>query len=298
MPSFTDFIKGIVMLTRPIEWSKTLGNMVIGVAVANYVLYEGFNAAAFNISEFILAFIAVGPLLWGGLYMLNDWTDWKKDKLHAVKMQRPIPSGLVSPRAALWISVAMIFAALALAAQISAIFLLCVFAMLVNQQLYTLKPFRLKTRPILDLISGSLINPYFRFFCGWVLVVQSFTAPWQIILFVLAFQFGGFTLYRLSGTKHEEELGYKSSAVVFGQRLLKNLSYLSMLAGGLAYLYACFTILPLEFLWLAGLSLLALPLYLNVLKDPTKMDMNRMYIIVYLHYLLFVFGFVVLFLIL
>lgn len=296
MSSLFGFLKGVVMLSRPVEWSKSLGNMVIGVAVANYVLYEGFNAAAFNINEFILAFIAVGPLLWGGLYMLNDWTDWKKDKLHAVKRQRPIPSGIVSPRAALWISIAMLFAALALASQISTIFLLCVFAMLANQQLYTLKPFRLKTRPILDLVSGSLINPYFRFFCGWVLVVQSFTAPWQIILFVLGFQFGGFTLYRLSGTKHEAELGYKSSAVVFGQKSLKTVSYLSMAIGALAYLYACLTILPIEFLWLAGLSLLALPLYLNVLKDPTKMDMNRMYIIVYLHYLLFVAGFVLLFL--
>ena len=52
--------------------------------------------------------------------------------------------------------------------------------------------------------------------------------------------------------------------------------------------------LPLKYNWLIVLSLLTFPLYRQALKDP-KIDMAKVYRIIYIHLLLFIVGFVALY---
>src|SRR3989344_5971447 len=93
MPS-NNAVLGILTLTRPLEWSKSLANMLLAAVIAN-------SFKPFDATTFLLAFLAVGPCLWGGLYALNDYTDHYKDTLHPVKRRRPIPAGQISPQLAL-----------------------------------------------------------------------------------------------------------------------------------------------------------------------------------------------------
>lgn len=284
---------GLVSLTRPIEWSKTFGNMVIAALIAS-------NFTSIDWQLFLIGFIAAGPLLWGGLYALNDWVDYERDKLHSVKRERPIPSGAVSPTLALYFSSTLIFLAFLIGAALvilmqNYLFIVCLFAMLLNQLLYTTKPFNFKRRAGLDLVSGSLINPFFRFYAGWVLFQQNFNAPVLILIFILGLQFGGYALYRLSGKKLEQGLGYKSSIVLFGENSIKLLSYAAIGIGGIAFAAASLTgVLPFKFIWLVLGSLLLLPLYWNTMKDPQKMNMQFVYKLIYLHYILFIAGFILL----
>ncbi len=287
-------IKSFFELMRPLEWSKSFGNMVIGALAA-----LGFSFNTSNVFLFLTGFISVA-LLWSGLYTLNDWTDWKKDLGHKIKKNRAIPSGRVSPNQAIIFSLTLIFSSLIIGTwlfftQNNFLFLTCLIGMLINQLLYTLEPIRLKTKPVIDLISGSLINPFFRFYAGWVLFSPTLNAPLELLTFILGIQFGGYTLYRLESKKHEEKLGYKSSIVLFPKTTIKTIAYTGIVLGSIGFIYSCFSkALKFEFIYLGLASVLLLPFYYTALKNPEKMNMKKMYVLIFVHYFLFVLGMVVL----
>ncbi len=301
--------KALIELTRPLEWSKSFGNMSLAYLIVLFYVFG--SVSEFNLFLFLLSFIAVGPLLWGGLYALNDWTDSKNDKLHSVKSFRPIPSGKVSEKNALIFSAILIFLSLLIGFYFfivlgNFLFLVCLLAMLLNQILYTVKPFHFKSRPVLDLISGSVINPFFRFYAGWVLVLPFFNAPLLILLFVCGIQFAGFALYRLSAKELEKKLSFKSSIVVFGEKKLLFFSYLIGLIAVFSFILMTLTFrffpelvflgtLPSKFLWLVVLSSFFLPLYFGALILPKKMNIKKMYLLMYLHNIFFIAGFIFLF---
>ena len=299
MPLNQQTFLGLIDLMRLPEWSKSLGNMLIAAVMAGF-----FANISINFSYVLYGFFSVG-FLWSGLYTLNDWTDRAHDALHSVKKNRAIPSGKVSPNLALFFSIFLILLSFAIGFTINFLFILCLLTMLLNQFLYTLKPFNFKKRPVLDLISGSLINPIFRFYAGWVLFVPAFNAPWLVLIFILGFQFGGYTVYRLASQMHEKKLDYKSSVVVFGEKSVRIIACLGIVLGALAFFGMLATnffpnfqflgILPVRYFWLAVLSLAGLPLYWTALKNPQKMDLKKMYHLVYIHYTLFILGFVVLY---
>lgn len=297
--SLADKLLGFIHLTRPLEWSKTLMNMLFGAFLAVQALP--------NISLFILGFIAAGPLLWGGLYTLNDLTDIEKDKKHKVKKGRPLAKGIVSRLEGQLFAFVLLFAALVIAYNINFLFFACIIVMIANQFAYTLKPLRLKERPFLDIISGSMINPVFRFFAGWTLFAATFDAPLLFLVFIVGVQSGGFVLYRLSGKKLEQKLGYQSSFAVLGEKNVKRTAYALIFLGGVSFVAITlsdflptivpFGALPLKFFWLVIGSALLLPFYWPTFQNPQKMDLKKMYDLVYIHNILFLVGFVVLWLI-
>jgi 4-hydroxybenzoate polyprenyltransferase len=301
----------LLFLLRPLEWSKSFGNMLFGYLLALFLANGFVSVANFDFFLFLFAFIAVGPLLWGGLYALNDVTDTKSDKKHSLKKSRPIPSGKISEKTALIFSLLLIFLSLLIGFYFfvffgNFLFLFCLIAMLLNQVLYCVNPFRFKSRPIVDLVSGSIINPFFRFYSGWVLVFNDFNAPLLILIFVCGIQFAGFSLYRMNSKELEKKLNYRSSIVVFGERKLLFFSYLVGLIAVFSFVLMTLTerffpellflgFLPLKFLWLVVLSVFLLPLYLRALLEPKKMNLKKMYALMYLHNILFIAGFVFLF---
>lgn len=285
-------LTSLIRLMRIPEWTKSLMNMSIAAIIAVYAANIEFSFPIFFYGFFSLA------LLWSGLYTLNDFTDRNQDAKHPVKRNRPIPSGKIPPSLALLFSLTLIAISLYMGFTINPIFLTCLVIMLANQLLYTVKPIQLKTKPVFDLISGSLINPLFRFYCGWALFVPAFNAPLLPILFILGMQFGGYPLYRISSTKQEKEFGYKTSAILFGVRKIQILCYLSLTIGAIAFfaltLNSLFMpelnhlgFLPIKFILLPLVALFFIPLYAKVLKHPEEMDLKGIYKQLYFHTLLF-----------
>jgi len=253
------FFFGLLQLMRPLEWSKSFGNMVIAAVTAGFVL-----GAELDPITFLTGFAALA-LLWSGLYALNDYTDRKADALHAVKKKRAIPSGLVPAKIALIFSIALILVSFLIAIYLngSCLFMLCMFVI--------------------------------RFYAGWVLFVPAFNAPIFMLLFVLGIQFGGFGLYRMASKEHEKKLGLRSSVVLFGEKRLIFLSHIALVVGSISYLIATLTILPISYLFLGLAMLLPAPLYKTALKRPQEIEMGKMYWIIYLHYLAFLAGFLLLY---
>jgi len=274
---------------RPLEWIKTFGNMVFGALLA-------VSFMPLDWTTFLLAFIAAGPLLWGGLYTINDITDIEKDRLHSFKKNRPLPSGKISRNSAKVLAGALIIAAFGIGIYIGNIlFVVCMLAMAVNQFLYTLPPFELKKRPVLDLISGSAANPFFRFFAGWVLFAGSLNAPLLVVYFLVAVNFGGFFLYRISSKKIEEKMGYDSSAVMFSEKTLKIISYFFLATAILAFVASIYTgIFPQSYWILVIGSIALLPLYWKSIANPKEMNVEFTYHLMYIHYLLLIAGVIVL----
>ncbi len=296
----------LVSLARPLEWSKSLNNMLIAALYASFIVLALGEIFFEKLELFALAFIVVGPMLWGGLYALNDYTDRHKDRLHHAKRHRPLASEKLSPKLALAFALLLIFSSLLLGFFVGWLFFLCLVAMLVNQLLYTHPSIHLKKRKGWDLVSGSLVNPFFRFYAGWVLFVPAFNAPVLLLLFVLGIQFAGFTLYRLSAKDHEKELEFRSSAVEFGERNLRHLAYVVGGIGGLGFLLMVLIPvfvpslkflgwLPLRFAWIIVFSALLAPLYCRAARDPKNMDLKKMHKTIYWHNIAFIVLFAALF---
>lgn len=86
--SFITYIKNIVILTRPKHWVK---NLFLYIPLF-------FSASLFHIQQLVMVtegFIAF-CLVASGVYILNDYKDIEKDKLHPIKKHRPLASGIIT----------------------------------------------------------------------------------------------------------------------------------------------------------------------------------------------------------
>ncbi|MFA5931676.1 MAG: UbiA prenyltransferase family protein [archaeon] len=298
--SFVQKIAGFVELGRPMEWSKSLLNMMIALLMAFYVYSAGINLWVFAAGFFSVAF------LWSGLYALNDFTDWRIDLVHNVKKNRPIPSGKVSPLQGFLFSIILIIVSFLIGFALNNFMLIvCLFAMVLNQYLYTMKPFRLKTKKGFDMISGSMVNPTFRYLSGLVLFVPpaalfSQITPILPFLFVIGIQFSGYSLYRLFSKGHDLKVKMNSTVALVPEKRVKLISYLVILVAVVSYMllfmnFFTFKIealgfLPGQYLYPIVIALLFLPFMKEAILDPVKANMKNQYRIIYLMTMIFIFG--------
>ncbi len=203
----TRVVRGLIEAARPGMWLKPLFLMLVA---STYALGE-----LPDLRRFLAGFVIVGPLLWGGLYMLNAVTDVAEDARHPVKRLRPFPSGRVRPRLGAWVSWGMISAAILLSLRFDHLFALCVLLMWLKQLAYTLPPLRLKQKFFWDILSGSVGNSTLRFAAGWFLFSQDWHLPLLLLLFAECLQLAGFFVNRLFTNYFmdlERELNYSSTS--------------------------------------------------------------------------------------
>ncbi|MCX6800599.1 MAG: UbiA family prenyltransferase [Candidatus Diapherotrites archaeon] len=290
---------GFVELARPAEWGKSLLNMMVAMLMAFYA----YNAQV-SLQVFFAGFMSVA-FLWSGLYTLNDYTDRKIDFLHKVKKNRAIPSGRVPPTQALLFSIILIFVSYSIAFRFDNLLVVCLTIMVINQLLYTVEPFRLKSRKVFDIISGSMINPIFRYASGLVLFVSptallSQPTPILPLLFVMGVQVSGYTLYRLFSKKHDIMIKMRSTVALVPEKLVKLYSYILLFIASASYMIlfinfftfksAALGFLPPQYLFPILIVLIFLPLIKNAILDPVKANLKDQYRILYLMNIIFIFG--------
>jgi 4-hydroxybenzoate polyprenyltransferase len=86
-------VRAYVKLARPTQWSKSVF-VVVGPL---YGWSQGLVIDWISVLWAVVAF----SLASSGLYVINDWFDREKDRVHPRKRHRPLASGSVSPRAGL-----------------------------------------------------------------------------------------------------------------------------------------------------------------------------------------------------
>ena len=172
-----------VKLARPKQWTKN-GFVLAGL------IFSGEALAASSVVAAILAFAAFCALS-GAVYAANDVLDVEEDRKHPTKRNRPVASGLISPRAAVVYAAFLALSGLTLAFFVAPGVGAAGLAYLVLQAVYT--PV-LKHQPILDVMSISA-GFVLRALAGAAAVAVAIS-PWLIVCTGLLTLFLGFSKRR------------------------------------------------------------------------------------------------------
>jgi len=260
----------IIRSCRPLLWLKTLWVMLL----ASYLFFNKLPP----IKEFLIGFVILGPLMWSGLYILNDLSDINVDKYHNEKRNRPIIAGKLSKKIALTVSVFMISISLILASLINLFFFFAVLLTLINQLTYTLKPFRFKESANWDFISCGMLGQILRFLAGWFLFTTSFNIPILGLIFVTLTKTSGFLFYRLHHYDLEKKLKYKSSVITYNKNRVKILAFTLMFLAIISFFLMLLNdkflnitqlgSLPFNLIYLTPIVLLIAPFYLRIVRNP------------------------------
>ena len=130
----------------------------------------------------LLAFAAF-CLMSSTIYVINDFMDREEDRRHPVKKNRPLASGAVTSREALWIGLILFGASLALS--LAGLPVACLYLLLAYLLLNIAYSQKLKHIPIVDIVCIAL-GFVLRIFMGGT-AVHVPISPWIVIMtFLLA----------------------------------------------------------------------------------------------------------------
>ena len=193
-----------IHLIRPYGWISNFVSIGFGLLLTQVWVWQG----SFILVKYILVGIAVGPLLWGGLYTLNSVFDAEFDRIHPIKKQRPIASERVSKNMGLFIGTIHVFFGLVILSLVSIIGFFLGLIMVCIQALYCFPPFRLK-ETIVNLLFSGPINHFLRILIGWSLVLPLFGAPYLFLFGITCILAIGYLSYKVQDKDVSEQLGYK-----------------------------------------------------------------------------------------
>ena len=260
----------IIKSCRPLLWLKTFWVMLL----AAYLVFNNMPP----IKELLFGFLILGPLMWSGLYIINDLSDLKVDIHHNEKKKRPIISGILNKKLALTFAILLISTSLILSTLINIYFFLAILLTLVNQLTYTLKPFRFKESANYDFISCGILGQMLRFLAGWFLFTTSFNIPILGIILATLSKTAGFLFYRLHHYDLEKKLKYKSSVMTYNKTTIKVSAFTLMFTAIISFFLMLlndkfFNIegigkLPFNLIYLTPIVLFIAPFYLKILKNP------------------------------
>jgi len=163
-------MKPFIKLLRVHQWIKNLFVFLPLFFAGEFLNVEGLTGA-------LLAFITFS-LTSSIIYILNDYKDIEKDKLHPVKKHRPLANGSISKRTGLLLIVPLVVAIVLIAIyNFSLVIIIPLVLYFVLNLLYT---FVLKTVAILD-VAIIAIGFVLRVIFGG-LVTAIFVSKWALLL--------------------------------------------------------------------------------------------------------------------
>ncbi|MEM9373704.1 MAG: UbiA prenyltransferase family protein [Planctomycetota bacterium] len=148
-PRYTG-VRAFVKLARPTQWSKSVFVM-IGPA---YGWAQGERFEWWGVLWAAIAF----SLASSGLYVINDWFDREKDRVHPRKRHRPLASGSVSARAGLIYAVCLLLASVAAVLMLPTTHTKIIVGVLVGLHMINVLSYSayLKRKVIVDVLSLSM----------------------------------------------------------------------------------------------------------------------------------------------
>ena len=191
-------------LIRPYGWISNFVSIGFGLLLTNAWISHTPSV----ILDYLLAGVAIGPLLWGGLYTFNSVFDAEFDQIHPTKMYRPIAAGRISKKLGLFIATVHLILGLSLIAFVSPVGLFLAVLMVGFQILYCFPPFRLK-ETIVNLFFSGPMNHFFRILIGWTLVLPLVDAPFIFLMGIVCILAIGYLSYKIQDKSVANDLGYR-----------------------------------------------------------------------------------------
>jgi len=132
-----------------------------------------------------LLFLIFGPLIYGGLYSINDIIDLDNDKKHPKKRNRPLASGKISVRGLSIFALLLIFSGLLLAYNLNFnVFVIGLVFIVINLLYSTV----FKKIPYVDILANGITHPL-RFYVGMVAAGSTEYTILVIPVFLFAFSY-------------------------------------------------------------------------------------------------------------
>ncbi len=170
--------KATIESLRPKQWIK---NGFVFAALIFARKFTDIRSLILTICTFFLfCFLA------SSIYLLNDVVDYESDRKHPKKKFRPIASGKVSKKVAIFISILLALSSISISLVINPYLTLIMVAYTVNNLLYT---FYFKHIVIIDIFMIA-IGFVLRAFAGVVVIGVSFS-PWFVVIIFLLTLFLG-----------------------------------------------------------------------------------------------------------
>jgi len=198
----------ILEIIRPQQWYKNL--LIFLPLIFSLQLFDG-NLFFRSILGFVILCIA-----FGGMYIINDVIDSKKDKLHPKKSKRPIPSGRISRNQAITYGTILLALSIFFSFMLEPLFFIFVSLMILLTITYSI---RIKDIFLLDVFFISL-NFMLRALSGAVLI-DTPISPWLIIgIFLVALllsfgkRFNEINFLNDKAIKHRKVLNHYSKKVL------------------------------------------------------------------------------------
>lgn len=182
-------VKGYLQLMRPHQWYK---NVLIFLAIIFVEIPQEWPweklPAILNINNYppLIVGFAVFCAVSSAGYIINDIADIKEDAAHPEKMNRPLPSGIVSKNTAQILAGILLIGGLIVAFITSGLFFLLVVIYLINSQLYN---HALRKKAIIDVVDIA-VGFIIRAIAGTVLISVAFTSWLVVGVFFLALILG------------------------------------------------------------------------------------------------------------
>lgn len=233
--------------------------MVLGSVIALKLLDVSVHTALRSpiLPHFLLALVGI-CLVASGNYGINEVLDAEADRHHPEKKHRAIPSGRVSARLVIVLSVVWYVAGLLLVALTGNVALfISVALLLISGIVYNVPPIRLKDHAYVDFTSEALNNPI-RFMVGWYaiasadqIVPASFVLGyWFLGVFLMASKrFGELRVINNSSKAKKYRLSlshYTEEKLIMA--MIAGLTAFSFMLGALSLKYSVDVILVLPFI--------------------------------------------------
>lgn len=260
-PSFGEFLLSLWRLSRPEVWLVTIVPMYVGHVLASREIAPGFglwarfwwDAAADGATsadfartlgvwlttskEFLLACVAMGPLVWTATLLINDVHDLPSDRVNPRKARSPLVQGIVSRGWAHTAAYLAALAALAVGAFVGRAFATILALMLLLAWLYSAPPARLKTRPGADVLVNAVGVGGLAAFAGWAIAEPLVDAPWEFLPQGLLVAAAIYIPTTLVDHDADRAAGYSTFATTLGRARAYRIGFACWVAANLGALY-------------------------------------------------------------
>jgi 4-hydroxybenzoate polyprenyltransferase len=219
-----DKYRALVRLTR---WREHVPYTVPLVIIGALLATTQTNAP---IGWELLAVVVANILAMSFAFMINDVEDAPDDALNPKKRaHNVISSGLLTRRQGLIATWLTFFVALGLYAFVGGWTLLWGFATLALCYFYSAHPFRLKARPITDVVSHILMLSALLIMTGYFTYDSAPGIAWFVIISVTLVSAYGQFYNQIDDYEVDKEAGLKNTVVLLGKTPTMFLMYLSLL---------------------------------------------------------------------
>jgi chlorophyll synthase len=261
-------LNGFVALLKPITWFPPMWAFLCGAVSAGSTLID-------RPLLIIGGILLTGPLVCGASQIINDWCDREVDAIN--EPNRPIPSGRVSPTAALWFAILWSALAMLWGSALGTTVAIATAIGLFLAWAYSAPPLRLKRNGWWGNAAVGLSYEGLAWVTGAAVFVGGTLPGTEILILALLYSIGAhgiMTLNDFKSVKGDRKLGLKSLPAALGVGKAARLACLvmalpQMLVIGLL-LHWSGTVTWHVAILLALLALQALAM-LKLLKDPEKL---------------------------